>query len=55
MKAFVNESCIGCTACTGVCPVSTIAMDGGKAVVGASCIGCSACVGVCPVGAIAMQ
>ena len=49
--------CIGCAACTMVCPEGDVlAMLGGKAVIvnGYKCIGHSLCADVCPVGAIKM-
>ena len=49
--------CIGCAACTMVCPEGDVlAMLGGKAVIVNSykCIGHSLCAEVCPVGAITM-
>src|SRR5882762_4437569 len=49
--------CIGCAACTMVCPEGDVlAMLGGKAVIvnGHKCIGHSICAEVCPVGAISM-
>src|SRR6267154_2362586 len=49
--------CIGCAACTHVCPEGDVlAMLGGKAVIvnGYKCIGHSLCAEVCPVGAITM-
>lgn len=49
-----HETCIGCGACTGVCPTGSLTLnDEGKAVCEEStCIDCGACVGTCPVGAI---
>src|SRR5712691_10355781 len=50
-------NCIGCAACTVVCPEGDVlAMIGGKAVIvnGYKCIGHSLCADVCPVGAITM-
>ena len=49
--------CIGCAACTTVCPEGDVlAMIGGKAMIvnGYKCIGHSLCADVCPVGAITM-
>jgi thioredoxin reductase/Pyruvate/2-oxoacid:ferredoxin oxidoreductase delta subunit len=51
------ESCIGCAACTTVCPEGDVlAMVGGKAAIvnGYKCIGHSLCADACPVGAITM-
>src|SRR5438309_8488151 len=52
-----TTNCIGCAACTMVCPEGDVlAMLGGKAVIvnGYKCIGHSLCADVCPVGAITM-
>src|SRR5579871_362251 len=49
--------CIGCAACTTVCPEGDVlAMVGGKAAIvnAHKCIGHSLCAEVCPVGAITM-
>ena len=49
--------CIGCAACTTICPEGDVlGMLGGKAVIinGYKCIGHSLCADVCPVGAITM-
>jgi len=56
MAFKVNETCIGCQACFGVCPQQCIAMDGDKAKIDpAKCIECGACAGTCPMGAISQE
>ena len=55
MPVTVNqEVCIGCGACTGVCPVSALDFnaDGKVDVNTDTCIDCGACIGTCPVSAI---
>ncbi len=47
-----SDSCIGCGACVGACPVEAISLEGDKAVIDADkCIECGACAGVCPTDA----
>lgn len=55
MPAKVNQdTCIGCGACTGVCPSGAITLnaDGKAEVAEDACIDCGACVGTCPSSAI---
>jgi len=52
-----TTNCIGCAACTSVCPEGDVlGMIGGKAAIvkGYKCIGHSLCAEACPVGAITM-
>lgn len=56
-KAKVDQdTCVGCEACTGVCPVGAIKVTDGKAKVDPdTCVECGACVATCPVSAIAQE
>ena len=47
-------ACLGCGACCGVCPTSSLTLnDEGKTVCNEdTCVDCGACVGTCPVSAI---
>lgn len=53
MKVDQN-TCVGCGACVGTCPVGAIAFNAaGKAEINQeTCIQCGACAGTCPVNAI---
>lgn len=52
-----QDTCIGCGACVGTCPVGALDFnDDGKAECNAdTCIGCLACTGACPVEAISEE
>jgi len=54
MYIIDKETCIGCGACEGTCPVGAISVDAnGKYEISDACIDCGACAGSCPVEAIA--
>ena len=53
MAYVINDTCISCGACEGVCPVGAISMGDDHMVIDAdACIDCGSCAGTCPVGAI---
>ncbi len=50
---FVEEGCIGCESCLGVCPQQCICMTDGAAVIDQNhCLHCGRCVEACPAGVI---
>jgi len=49
-----REKCRGCGACTGVCFVNAISLEGGKALISSECRGCGRCAESCPNGAISV-
>jgi len=50
------DTCIGCGACVGTCPVQALEMtSAGKVKVDPDvCVDCGACVGGCPVNALSL-
>ena len=51
--ACYKGECIGCGACTSVCPNGAISLDRGRAAVDRTrCVVCGQCAAVCPAGAI---
>ncbi|PIE51752.1 ferredoxin [Candidatus Fermentibacteria bacterium] len=52
MAYKISDSCIGCGACMGECPVDAIEEGTPFVIEAASCIDCGACAAVCPVSAI---
>ena len=50
---FVTSDCIGCGACTEVCPQNCIDIADGRAEIHhENCLHCGNCISVCPVGAV---
>ena len=48
-----EKKCIGCGACTSICPVNAIKLVNGKAKIDPKkCIKCGSCAQFCPVAAI---
>ena len=50
----IDEKCIGCGACEGVCPVNAIEIKNGIAIINSTCIECGSCISVCPQEAITL-
>jgi len=51
----IQERCVGCGACVGVCPYGAIEMVEGLAVIGQGCTLCGACVDSCKFNAILIR
>jgi len=54
---FVNEkNCIGCGACSDVCPADAVAITAGKAAIDPQrCIGCASCIAACGSNAVELD
>lgn len=51
-----KELCVGCGACTGVCPFGALSLGSdGKAEASEACTACGSCVEACPVKAIKLE
>lgn len=56
MAYFINDDCICCGSCAGICPTDIISEGDGKYVINAEqCVECGACADACPMGAIDKQ
>ena len=56
MVSVVNDSCIKCKTCTGVCPVDAFHESDSQLVIDPeTCIACGVCISECPVGAISSE
>lgn len=52
MPEFVEERCMDCGGCVGVCPHDSIDLFRGFITIRASCTECDLCVKLCPVEAL---
>lgn len=53
MAFKINDNCVACGACAGVCPIGAIAEGDGKFEINADeCVDCGTCAAQCPTGAI---
>lgn len=53
MPSVINNSCIKCGTCAGICPVSAMHLCDAQMVIDPeACIDCGACIAECPVSAI---
>ncbi|MHB8605143.1 MAG: 4Fe-4S binding protein [Thermoplasmatota archaeon] len=51
MPRFLEDRCMDCGGCVGICPVDALDLRDGRILVRASCIECDLCVRLCPVEA----
>ncbi len=53
MAYAINDTCISCGSCEGVCPIGAISMgDDHMQIDPDACIECGTCASTCPMGAI---
>ena len=53
MAYFINDDCISCGSCAGVCPTDVITEGDSKYVIDEeACVECGSCADCCPMGAI---
>lgn len=53
MPSVIDNSCIKCGLCAGICPVSAMHLADAQMVIDPEvCIDCGACIAECPQGAI---
>ncbi len=54
-KYTVNEKCILCQKCIGICPVNNISLKNSSVIFNNNCMACFACLHTCPVQAINIE
>lgn len=53
-KLKINDDCIGCGKCAGICPMNNISMKNGKPCPASRCTMCYRCISSCPKQAITL-
>lgn len=53
-KLKINDDCIGCGKCAGICPMNNISMKNGKPCPNSRCTMCYRCISSCPKQAITL-